>query len=69
MREKNPRALLRRVPDHPIRENSTQRKMVRRMVRQIHEKPWRAEDLLWNMSQSRLTSLANAKVGDKLKAL
>ena len=39
------------------------------MVRGIYERPWHTEDLLWNMSQSRLTSLADAKAGDKLNAL
>ena len=38
------------------------------MVRGLYERPWHADDLLWNLSQNRLTSMATARVGDKLRA-
>ena len=55
--------------DNPIRGTSSQRQIVRRMVRGLYEGPWHADDLLWNLSQNRLTSMASARVGDKLRAL
>ena len=55
--------------DNPIRGTSKQRQIVRRMCRELYERPWNADDLLWNLSQNRLTSMATAKVGDKLRAL
>ncbi|CAE7206203.1 CACNA1H, partial [Symbiodinium necroappetens] len=55
--------------DNPIRGTSSQKQIVRRMVRGIYERPWHADDLLWNLSQNRLTSMATARVGDKLRAL
>ncbi|CAE7739547.1 unnamed protein product, partial [Symbiodinium microadriaticum] len=55
--------------DNPIRGTSKQRQIVRRMCRELYERPWHADDLLWNLSQNRLTSMASANVGDKLRAL
>ena len=55
--------------DNPIRGTSSQRQIVRRMCRGLYERPWHADDLLWNLSQNRLTSMATARVGDRLRAL
>ena len=55
--------------DNPIRGTSSQRQIVRRMCRGLYERPWHADDLLWKLSQNRLTSMATARVGDRLKAL
>ena len=49
--------------DNPIRGTSSQRQIVRRMCRGLYERPWHADDLLWNLSQNRLTSMATARVG------
>ena len=55
--------------DNPIRGTSKQRQIVRRMCRELYERPWNADELLWNLSQNRLTSMATARVGDQLRAL
>ncbi|CAE7623519.1 unnamed protein product, partial [Symbiodinium sp. KB8] len=56
-------------PENPISGTGQQRRLVRKLVRGIYERPWNTEDMIFNLTQRKLRRLSEAAGGDRLKAL